>query len=192
MKRELVLEIIRERWSPYSFSQNPVEDYKLKAMFEASGYAPSCNNEQPWVFVFVTRKNNRVFDDFLEFLPDQDRKWARDAYILVVAMARTSYGESGKVNRHALYDTGMAVGNLLIQALTMDLYVHQIEEFSVEKVKDYFRDQDGIEPVSVMAVGYLGDGMSLTPELQEEDEHRRPKKFVNEFTFSEVMYNPAF
>ena len=54
MKKELILEIIQERWSPYSFSSGPVEEYKLKAMMEAAGYAPSCNNEQPWMFVFTT------------------------------------------------------------------------------------------------------------------------------------------
>lgn len=192
MKRELVLEIIRERWSPYSFSQNPVEDYKLKAMFEAAGYAPSFNNEQPWIFVFVTRENNRVFDDYLKFLPYQDRIWAKGAYALVVAMARMHFGENGKVNRHAVYDTGMAVGNLLIQAFSMDVYVHQMEQFSVEKVKNYFKNHDETEPVSVMALGYLGDGLSLTPELQDENEHRRPKRVVNEFTFREKMFNRAF
>ena len=56
MKKELILEIIQERWSPYAFSPVPVEKFKLKAMFEAAGYAPSCNNEQPWVFVFATQR----------------------------------------------------------------------------------------------------------------------------------------
>ena len=41
MKEELILEIIKERWSPYSFSSSTVEEYKLKAMFEAAGHAPS-------------------------------------------------------------------------------------------------------------------------------------------------------
>ena len=38
MKKELILEIIKERWSPYSFSSSPVEEFKMKAMFEAVGY----------------------------------------------------------------------------------------------------------------------------------------------------------
>ena len=61
MKKELILEIIQERWSPYSFSPAPVEEFKLKAMFEAAGYAPSCNNEQPWIFVYTTRQESKVF-----------------------------------------------------------------------------------------------------------------------------------
>jgi hypothetical protein len=38
MKKELILEIIQERWSPYSFSSSPVEEFNMKAMFEAVGY----------------------------------------------------------------------------------------------------------------------------------------------------------
>ena len=65
MKKELILEIIQERWSPYSFSSNDVEEFILKAMFEAAGYAPSCNNEQPWMFIYSTQKNRQIFNDYL-------------------------------------------------------------------------------------------------------------------------------
>ena len=80
MKKELILEIIQERWSPYSFSPAPVEDFKLKAMFEAAGFAPSCNNDQPWIFVYATRDDDEVFNSFLGFLAEGNRVWARDAY----------------------------------------------------------------------------------------------------------------
>ena len=70
MKKELILEIIQERWSPYAFSSIPVEEFKLKAMFEAAGHAPSCNNEQPWLFLFSTQDQQNVFNDFVGFLND--------------------------------------------------------------------------------------------------------------------------
>ena len=70
MKKELILEIIQERWSPYSFSSTPVEEYKLKAMMEAAGYAPSSNNEKPGMFVYSTHQDREVFKDYLGFLVD--------------------------------------------------------------------------------------------------------------------------
>lgn len=192
MQKELILEIIQERWSPYSFSSAPVEEFKLKAMFEAAGYAPSCNNEQPWMFVYSTQKEGEVFNDYLGFLVDANKVWAKHAYALVISMARTKFFLSGKPNRHAFHDTGMAVSNLLIQALAMDIFVHQMAGFSVDKVKDYFKLNDDIEPVAMMAVGYMGDGVSLSPELLKRDEKRRPRKSVNEFTFKSSLTNPAF
>jgi nitroreductase len=192
MKKELILEIIQERWSPYAFSSLPVEEFKIKAMFEAAGYAPSCNNEQPWMFVFSTRDDKEIFNDYLGFLNESNRVWAKEAYALIISMARTKFAVSGKVNRWASHDTGMAVSNLLLQALAMDVYVHQMGGYSAEKVREYFKLDEGIEPVAVMAVGYLGDGFSLTPELLKRDEMRRPRKSVNEYVFRKQLSGPAF
>ena len=192
MKKELILEIIQERWSPYAFSSAPVEEFKLKAMFEAAGYAPSCNNEQPWEFVFATQDEKDVFDDVVGFLNDGNKIWAKNAYALVISMARTNFSYNGKPNRFAFHDTGMAVNNLLLQALSLDVYVHQMGGYSVEKVKEYFKLGEDTEPVAMMAVGYPGDGSTLTPELLKRDENRRPRKSIKEFVFKNSLSNHAY
>jgi nitroreductase len=107
-------------------------------------------------------------------------------------MARTKFSYNGNPNRFAFHDTGMAVTNLLLQALALDVYVHQMGGYSVEKVKEYFNLGDDIEPVAMMAVGYLGDGSLLTPELLKRDEARRPRKSVSEFVFKNTLTNHAF
>jgi nitroreductase len=192
MKKELILEIIQERWSPYSFSSAPVEEFKLKAMFEAAGYAPSCNNEQPWIFVYSTQGQKDVFNDYVEFLVDGNKVWAKNAYALIISMARTKFSYNGKPNRWAFHDTGMAVSNLLLQALAMDVYVHQMAGYSIEKVKEYFKLGEDIEPVAMMAVGYMGDGSGITPELFKRDETRRPRKSITEFVYKNSLSSPAY
>jgi nitroreductase len=192
VKQELLLEIIKERWSPYSFSSAPVEEFKIKAMLEAAGRAPSCNNEQPWIFVFTTQQNDAVFNDYLGFMADSNRVWASSAFAICISFARTKFSYNGKPNRYAFHDTGMAVTNLLLQALAMDIYVHQMGGFSVEKVKEYFKLGDDMEPVAMMAVGYLGEGLSLSPELLKRDETRRPRKSVNDYSFKNSLSDPAF
>jgi nitroreductase len=192
MRKELILEIIQERWSPYAFSSVTVEDFKLKAMFEAASHAPSSNNEQPWMFVFTTQNEGQVFNDFVGFMVESNQVWAKYAFALGISLARTRFSHSGRFNRHAFYDTGMAVSNLLHQALAMDVYVHQMAGYSVEKVKEYFNLPEDIEPLAMMAIGYLGDGVSLTPEILKRDEKRRPRKPVSEFVFKNFLTNPAF
>lgn len=192
MKKELILEIIQERWSPVAFSSSKVEEFKLKAMFEAAGYAPSCNNEQPWLFVYSTQEDKEIFNDFFGFLADGNKLWAKNAYALAISMARTKFSYNDKPNRFAFYDTGMAVTNLLLQAQTLDIYVHQMGGYSIEKVKEYFRLGNDIEPIAMMAIGYLGDGSDLSPELLKRDEKRRPRKSVTEFVFKNSMTNNAF
>jgi len=192
MKKELILEIIQERWSPYSFSPAPVEDYKLKAMFEAAGYAPSSNNEQPWMFVYATQADAAIFREYLDFLVDSNKVWASNAFALAISFARTTFHTSGKQNRYAFHDTGMAVSNLLLQALALDIYVHQMGGYSVEKVKGYFKLPAGIEPVAMMAIGYLGDGESLPPEILKRDETRRPRNSINEYVFRNSLSRSAY
>jgi nitroreductase len=192
MKKELILEIIQERWSPVAFSSSKVEEYKLKAMFEAAGYAPSCNNEQPWLFVYSTHDEKEIFNDFLGFLAEGNKPWAKNAYALAISMARTKFSYNDKPNRFAFYDTGMAVTNLLLQAQTLDIFVHQMGGYSIEKVKEYFSLGDGIEPIAMMAIGYLGDGSDLSPELLKRDEKRRPRKSVSEFVFKNSLSQPAY
>jgi nitroreductase len=192
MKKELILEIIQERWSPYAFSSAKVEDFKLKAMFEAAGYAPSCSNEQPWVFVYSTQDEKEVFNDYAGFLNDGNKVWAKYAFALVISMARTKFASNGNPNRYAFYDTGMAVTNLLLQAQTLDIYVHQMAGYSIQKVKEYFRLDDDLEPIAMMAVGYLGDGSDLCPDVLSKDEKRRPRKPITEFVFKNSLNNPAF
>ena len=86
----------------------------------------------------------------------------------------------------------MAIANLLLQELAMDVYVHQMGGFSVELVKEYFGLDENTEPVAMMAVGYMGDGYSLPPELLKRDETRRPRRSVNEYSFKNSLSNPAF
>ena len=192
MKTELILEIIQERWSPYSFATTSIEEFRLKAMFEAAGHAPSSRNEQPWVFVYTTRNDEREFEKYLEFLDDSNRIWAKNAYALVVTLARTKYTHNGKHNRFAIYDTGMAVANLLLQASAFDIYAHQMGGFSAEKVIDYFGLTEDVVPLTVMALGYLGDGSLLPPEIYKKDEVRRPRKQVFEIAFRNRLSQPAF
>lgn len=192
MKQELILEVIRERWSPYSFSSAPVEEFKLKAMFEAACCAPSCNNEQPWLFVYTTRQEREVFDDYLGFLSDSNKVWVENSGTIIISMARTRFSHNGKPNRFAFHDTGMAVANLLIQAKAFDINVHQMAGYSVEKVRNYFNLTEDIEPVAMMAVGYLGDGESLSPDLLKRDESRRLRKPLKDVVFKKSLDNPAF
>jgi nitroreductase len=178
-----ILDIIEKRWSPYSFSSGYIEDEKIETLMAAAGRAPSANNEQPWLFLYTTMENKEKFDVFLEFLTESNRVWAKNAYAIIISFARLNSSYSGKPNRYAFHDTGMAVANLLTQASSMNIFIHQMGGYSIEKVRDYFKLKDDVEPVAVMTVGYLGDGTNIPEELHKRDEVRRPRKLLSEYSF---------
>jgi nitroreductase len=188
----MVLDLIKDRWSPVAFSPRAVEEYKLKSIMEAAGSAPSSMNEQPWLFILITREEPEIFNNVIDILADGNRIWAKNAYAFIISLARTKHTYKDKPNKYAFHDTGMAVSNMLMQALSMDIYFHQMGGFSSERAREYFRLDEGVEPVAVMALGYIGDGNGLPEEVLKRDSMRRPRKSISEYAFRNRLNNPAF
>jgi nitroreductase len=86
----------------------------------------------------------------------------------------------------------MAVANMITQAASVDIYAHQMGGFFPEKVKEYFNLPEGVEPVSIIAIGYLGDGSGLTEDLKVRQNTRSKRKNISEFAFRNSFGNPAF
>lgn len=192
MERIPVITSLSERWSPYSFTSRPVEEKKLISVFRAGGLAPSSMNEQPWRFVFTDRNQPEVFGKFVDFLYEGNKEWAANAPVLIIILAVKIFKRNGKPNRHAFYDTGMAVANMLAQATSLGLYAHQMGGFDADKVKLYLELDESVDPVAIMALGYRGDGSELNEELKKRDKARRPRKDLSEYVFLRAMEIPAF
>jgi nitroreductase len=188
----MVLDVIRNRWSPLSFSAKPVEEEKLRQMFEAASCAPSSMNEQPWLFVIATKNDGESFNDFASFLTESNREWAKEAWALIVTLARTKFSYKERPNAHAFHDTGMAVANMITQAVSLDIYAHQMGGILPDKIREYFSLPNDIEPVTVIAIGYLGDGSGLSDDLKKRHNTRRTRKNISEIAFRGKFGNPAF
>src|SRR5437870_7446908 len=149
-------EILRRRWSPRAFSDRLVEPEKLQSLFEAARWAASSFNEQPWNFIVATKQNAEEHARLLSCLVEGNQRWARAVPVLMVSVAKLNFDKTGKPNRHAFHDVGMAVGNLITQATALDLFVHQMAGFSPEKVAELYKIPDQFEPVAAIAIGYGG------------------------------------
>jgi nitroreductase len=54
-------ELLVKRWRPYAFSDQPVPEKDLRAVFEAARWTASSYNEQPWRHIVATRKDPEGF-----------------------------------------------------------------------------------------------------------------------------------
>lgn len=111
-----VLELLRRRWSPLSFSPRPVEPEKLRSLFEAARWSASSFGAQPWSFLLATNGDPAEFEKMLSCLVEQNAEWARNAPVLVITVARLAFEHSGEPNRHAYYDVGQSVAYLSVEA----------------------------------------------------------------------------
>jgi nitroreductase len=176
-------EIIRRRWSPRAFSEQPVEPDKLRSLFEAARWAPSSFNEQPWVYIIATKDKPDEYAQMLSCLMEKNQQWARLAPVLMVSVAKLNFDKTGKPNRHALHDVGLATGAMLVQATALGLFVHQMAGYSVEKVRATYGLPEGFEPVAAIAVGYPAEPEALPESFREQEVAPRRRKPISDFVF---------
>ncbi|MBD2570110.1 nitroreductase family protein [Anabaena lutea] len=178
-----VHELIRSRWSPRAYSNQPVEQDKLRSILEAARWAPSSYNHQPWRFIVATKDDPTEYNRLLSVLVEFNQGWAKNAPVLILAVAKLHF-DDGKVNRHAFHDVGLALENLAIQATALGLSVHQIAGFDVDKARKEYQIPDEYDPATALTVGYPGDPQILTDGLRERELALRVRKPLQEFVFS--------
>jgi nitroreductase len=179
-----VLPVILHRWSPRSFSDRPVSAEDLRSLFEATRWAPSSSNEQPWRYLVGTRGSdtyNKIFESFGEW----NRAWAGSAPVLLLGTARKTFTKNGAANAYALHDLGAADVTICYQATSIGLHTHQMAGFDRDVARKLLAIPEDYLIGSVMAIGYQGDPSALTMNYQREQEMMpRSRKELGEFVLA--------
>ena len=184
-------EPLAERWSPYGFDSRPVPEDDLRSLFEAARWAASSFNEQPWYYLIAAKDDREEFGRLLSCLVEGNQAWAKAVPVLVLCVVSLKFKLNAKDNRAAVHDLGLAAGNLLVEATTRGLFVHQMIGILPEKAREIYRIPEGFEAWTAMAIGYRGDPDSLPGPLRERDLTPRQRKPLKEFVFSGKWKNPA-
>lgn len=180
----------RERWSPRAFKDQPVEKEKLISLLEAARWAASGGNVQPWRFIVGIRPGetwNKIFNA----LDPSNQEWNEHVPVLIVAVGTKISPFDGKVSPVFQYDTGQAVSSLAIEAMHQGLHIHQMGGFSGEKIHSAFEIPDGYLTIAVIALGYIGDPVTLSEKLKKREMLPRERKPLEEIVFSGKFGNPS-
>jgi nitroreductase len=177
-------ELLQQRWSPRAFADQMVEPEKIRTLLEAARWAASSFNEQPWSFIVATKEDEGDYERLMSCLMEGNIKWAKHAPVLMLSVAKLAFERSGKANRHAFHDVGLAVENLVLQATALGLFVHQMAGFSTDKARERFAIPNTHDPVAVIAVGYPGDPARLPDDLRERELAPRTRKSLQDFVFA--------
>lgn len=175
--------LISKRRSIVSFSSEPVPDDQLQLLFNAARWAPSSRNLQPWHFIYATRDDEEDYLRFYNLLNDSNKEWAITAPVLMLSVTEVISQIRKSENRYAFHDLGMAVGNLLFQATSLGLYVHQMGGYDVDGARKNLDIPEGYEPGAMIAIGYPGEIDHLPMHLKRKELAKRIRKPVNEFVF---------
>jgi nitroreductase len=168
-----------ERWSPRAYDPAAeLSDDDVRTMLEAARWAPSANNVQPWRFI-VARRGTEAFTTVHDALMGFNQAWADSAAALVVNIAEVT-DETGKPRPWAKYDLGQAVAHMSVQAQHDGLHTHQMGGFDAARLVESFDLRDGLEVVSITAVGKVGDASALPEPLREREVAPRSRKPLDE------------
>ncbi len=179
-----VLEVIRRRWSPRSFSDQPVTDADLTKIFTAAGWAASSYNEQPWRFL-VGRRGETTYEKILDALVEFNQVWAKTAPVLILSASKTVFSANGYPNPLCLHDTGAASANMSLQATALGLQTHGMGGVDKERARKNFAIPEEFEVGAAWALGYPGDPDALPMIYREMEKAARTRKPLREFVFTE-------
>jgi nitroreductase len=178
-----ILELIRQRWSPRSFLQKPVETAKLLSILEAARWAPSSYNEQPWSFIVARAEDTAEYAKLLGCLVEANQAWAKAAPVLMISVARKTFDRNGSPNRCAPHDVGLASENMAIEAVEQGLMTHGMAGIDQDKVREVYGLPENCEAIAGWAIGYGGEPDALEGKLKEAEESPRTRKALAEFVF---------
>ena len=161
-------EMFVDRWSPRSFTGEPIPDDQVRSLFEAARWAPSCYNDQPWLFVYTTSDEGRA--RFLSTLVESNRRWTKKAPLLVYVAARRRFRHNDKENRHAVFDAGAAWVSLAFQARKLGLYAHAMAGFRKDDAYELLRlNHEEYHILAAIAVGRRGPASALPEDLRKSE-----------------------
>lgn len=183
-----------DRWSPRSFSGEPIPDEVLHSAFEAARWAPSASNGQPWRFI-VSRNGDASWPVFLGLLATRNREWAQSASALVAIVSYTLIERRGEIvhNSSHSFDSGAAWANFAHQALLLGWHTHGIGGFDREGARFALAIPDDYAVEAIVAIGRQGtlDTLHADFHASEQPSTRRPlADFVFEGRFGGQIPQP--
>jgi nitroreductase len=182
-----ISELIARRKSIRAFSTKPVEGVKINSLFEATRWAPSSTNEQPWVYIYATKEQAELWNKIFEPLNEGNRIWAKEAPLLILSLARKNFTRYPGANAYAMYDLGGANAFLALQAVELGLQIRQMAGFNRAMLVEHLNIPDTFELGVIMAVGYPGDPGSLPENLRLRESAPRERLSQQAFVMNQTF-----
>ncbi|GAB3635070.1 hypothetical protein GCM10027422_06600 [Hymenobacter arcticus] len=179
-----ILPQLAQRRSPRAYTAQPVAAEALQQLFVAAGSASSCFGEQPWRFVVGSKATSaEAFDKILGTLAPFNQLWAKEAPVLAISIAKTTFSHDNNPNAWATHDVGQAMATLAVQGVELGLQIHQMAGFSQDAARAAFHIPADYQPVAVFTIGYPGPADTLPDGLRERELAPRTRKPLAEFVF---------
>jgi nitroreductase len=173
-----ILNAISTRRARRAIDRRTLPEEVVNRLFDAAVLAPSCANAQPWRF-FAVRSPEKL--EAVRPALTEGNRWGTAAPLIVVVTTKPSLDARLEEGRdYAVFDTGMAAMNLMLQATAEGLYAHPIAGFNPKKVKEALALDPDLIVVTLVIVGYPGSEELLNDYQKGSEKSVRTRKAIGE------------
>jgi len=165
--------LILNRWSPRSMTGEELDDDTIMSLFEATRWAPSSYNNQPWRFIHAKR-NTLHWDKLFNLLAEPNKVWTKEAVLLVVVISRKNFEHNEKYSITHQFDAGAAWENLALEASSRGLVAHGMAGFDYVKARIDLEIPDNFDVMAMIAIGKKGPKDNLQLQEREYPNDRKP------------------
>nr|MDO8098836.1 nitroreductase family protein [Candidatus Njordarchaeota archaeon] len=169
-----VKQAIHERRAYRSLEPVTVTDELVRELAEAAALAPSCNNFQPWRYVFVYEP------DILKKLHatySKGNEWMRASSMIIAVFSKKELDCVLDERIYYLFDTGMATAFLILRATELGLVAHPVAGYDEKKVKEILCIPKDTRLITLINIGKHSTTVSpVLSEKQKSGEKQRPKR----------------
>jgi nitroreductase len=176
------MDAIEARRAYRSLDPVVITENLIKDLAKSAGLAPSCFNYQPWRFVFV--KDPEALTEVQGKLSKINR-WVERASMIVAVFSREDDDCKVRGRHYHQFDTGMAIGFLMLRATELGLVAHPFAGFREKAVKGILDIPEEYQLIALIAVGKKADVLyDVLNEEQKAAESTRPeRKAFGEYAF---------
>lgn len=145
-----ILDLIKSRRSVRAYSTETVNDEVLNSVLEAGRLAPSACNYQPWIFIVIRERENR-----LRMSTVYNRDWFFNAPVIICVCCNHNESWHRKDNKDfGDIDIAIAVDHMTLAAQEAGLGTCWIGNFDSRTASQLLNLPAHIEPVIVTPLGY--------------------------------------
>jgi nitroreductase len=174
---------IEKRKSRRALSNKAIQPEIIERLMTAATWAPSCFNNQPWRFIVV---NEESFLKGIKAALSEGNYWARSAPLIIAVCTKVDLGcRSSDGRDSAFFDTGLAVENLILQAVKEGLIAHPIAGYTPSVVKRVLSIPEDYTVLTLVIIGYPGDPALLNEKHRQAETGERQRNPLDKA----VMYD---
>ena len=175
------LEAIGKRCSLKAhLSGKEIEPEKIETILNAARLAPSARNMQPWRFIIV--KGKKAVEALTKTGVPETNMMIKQAPVIIVICGRPGDSVVRDGKEYYLFDSGLAMENMLLTATSMGLVTHPMTGMNEAEIKKILQIPDDVRVVALTPIAYPLE--ASYDEAARERLSQRERKSLKDVAYS--------